>query len=55
MTEIKITKQGQLQANFLKEKTAADQEPNKASFYKDYIGSETHYGLTAAAVNFYEY
>lgn len=55
MTEIKITKQGQLQANFLKEKTTTNQEPNKARFYKDYIDSETHYGLTAVAVNFYEY
>lgn len=55
MTEIKITKQGQLQADFLKEKTNIDQESNKASFYKDYVNDETHYGLTAAAVNFYEY
>lgn len=55
MTEIKVTKKGQLQVDFLKEKTYAEREPNKASFYKDYINDETHYGLTAAAVNFYEY
>lgn len=51
-----ITKQGQLEVEFLKEKSSTDLESNKASIYKDYVDSEeTHHGLTAAAVNFYEY
>lgn len=56
MTEIKVTKKGQLQADFLREKTNIERNADKASFYKDYIDdNEIHYGLTAAAVNFYEY
>lgn len=54
--EVKVNKQGQLQAEDFREKISTDQEPNKASFYKDYVDSEDiHYGLTAVAVNFYEY
>lgn len=54
--EVEVNKQGQLQAENFREKISTDQESNKARFYKDYVDSEDiHYGLTAAAVNFYEY